>query len=94
MEIGASAYWSELMQVQTLDNLFDRGIIQDAATYLESIPDGYIKNKQKLINQIRELQGGMENDGAVPLVPDGNLSGFGPGGAAGSQMPQPPVYPV
>lgn len=94
VEIGASAYWSELMQVQTLDNLFDRGIIQDAATYLESIPDGYIKNKQKLINQIRELQGGMENDGAVPLVPDGNLSGFGPGGAAGSQMPQPPVYPV
>ena len=39
IEVGASTYWSELLQVQTMDNLFSIGIISDAITYLESIPD-------------------------------------------------------
>lgn len=91
VDIGTSAYWSELMQVQTLDNLFDRGIITDAATYLESIPDGYIKQKQKLINQLKQMRGGMEN-GGMPVVPDSGAGGFGPAGAAGGQMPQSPMY--
>ena len=54
VNIGASAYWSEVMQVQTADNLFANGIIKDAELYLESIPDAYIKNKQKIIQAVRE----------------------------------------
>lgn len=77
VDIGASAYWSELMQVQTLDNLFTNGIITDAVTYLEGIPDAYVKNKQKIIEKLKEqqqlaqsaamMQGGGAN--ALPAVP-------------------------
>lgn len=56
VNVGASAYWSEIMQVQTADNLFQKGIITNPITYLESIPDAYIKNKQKIINEIRQQQ--------------------------------------
>lgn len=68
IDVGASAYWSELMQVQTLDNLFTRGIIADAVTYLEGIPDSYIRNKQKIINKLKE-QGGLNN--AMPQLQSG-----------------------
>lgn len=53
VNVGASAYWSEIMQIQTADNLFSKGIITDAEIYLDSIPDSYIKNKQKIIDDIR-----------------------------------------
>ena len=54
VDVGASTYWSELMQVQTLDNMFTRGIITDAVTYLEQIPDRYISGKAKLIEKLKE----------------------------------------
>ena len=54
VNVGASAYWSEIMQVQTADNLFLRGIIKDPELYLNSIPDCYIKNKQKIIQALRD----------------------------------------
>lgn len=85
IDIGASTYWSELMQVQTTDNLFANGIITDAVTYLESIPDGYVKNKQEIIRKIKEKQaqdqllqqaaamGGVVN-GSVPKMQDGVVS--------------------
>ena len=56
IDIGASTYWSELMQVQTTDNLFSKGIITDAVTYLEAIPNGYIKNKGDIIKKLKEKQ--------------------------------------
>ena len=56
VNVGASAYWSEIMQTQTADNLFQKGVIINPITYLESIPDAYIKNKQKIINEIRQQQ--------------------------------------
>lgn len=56
VDVGASSYWSEMMQVQTMDNLFSKGIITDAVTYLESIPAKYIKGKDKIIEQVKEQQ--------------------------------------
>ena len=56
IDAGASTFWSELTQVQTLDALFSKGIITDAVSYLEAIPDHYIKNKNKLIEQIKTQQ--------------------------------------
>lgn len=56
VDVGSSAYWSEITQLQTSDNLFSKGIIQDAVIYLESIPDRYIKNKQAIIDKLRENQ--------------------------------------
>lgn len=60
VDIGASTYWSEMMQVQTIDNLFAKNIITDAVMYLESIPDGFIKNKQSLIDKIKAKQQEMQ----------------------------------
>ncbi len=60
IDIGAGSYWSELMQVQTLDSLMANKIIPDALTYLEAIPDGYIKNKNKIIQKVKEQQSLMQ----------------------------------
>ena len=54
VDIGAASYWSELMQVQTMDNLYTNQIITDPVTYLDSIPNGYIKNKSKIIDQVKK----------------------------------------
>lgn len=57
IDVGQSSYWSELAVIQTLDNLLDRGLIE-FIDYLDRIPDGYIVNKQGLINKIKEgIQG-------------------------------------
>lgn len=56
VNIGASTYWSEIMQMQTLDNLMVKNIIADPALYLESIPSQYLPNKQKLLAHVREQQ--------------------------------------
>lgn len=78
VEIGQSSYWSELTQIQTADNLLAKGIIPDAVTYLESIPDKFIKNKSKLVKLLRETikqqeqMTQMQNDmqgGVAPLMP-------------------------
>ena len=57
IEVGASSYWSEITQIATLDNLMAMKIIPSAKLYLEAIPDGYIKNKQKIIDGIEEIEG-------------------------------------
>ena len=53
VDIGSAAYWSELMQVQTMDNLFKMGVITDVVTYLEGIPEQYLKNKSKILAKLR-----------------------------------------
>ncbi len=94
VDVGASAYWSEIMQVQTIDNLYRQRIITDPVTYLESVPDGYIFNKAKLLAKVKEqndlqaqvqmltqqLQAlqGGAQNGLVSQMPDG----YG-GGTAG-----------
>nr|DAE11376.1 MAG TPA: Portal protein dodecamer 3.3A [Myoviridae sp. ctWiL39] len=56
VDVGAAAYWSELTQVQTLDNLFNKQIITDPVDYLEAVPDRYIKNKNKIIESVKRQQ--------------------------------------
>lgn len=65
VDIGASSYWSELMQAQTLDNLFAKGVITDAADYVESIPGTYLKNKAKLLQTLREKQNAVQTGGTA-----------------------------
>ncbi len=54
VNIGSASYWSQLMQVQTMDAFFGNGIIDDALIYLEHIPDGYVSGKDELISELRE----------------------------------------
>lgn len=60
IEVGPSAYWSEIYQIQTLDNLYEKGIIRDATTYLESIPSGYVKNKAAILDDLKKMQDNAE----------------------------------
>lgn len=52
LDVGASAYWSEIASMQTLDNLLmqDKIGIDD---YLERIPDGYISHRQELLEKLK-----------------------------------------
>ncbi len=52
IDVGASAYYSEIASIQTLDNLLSQGRI-DIVQYLERIPDGYVNDRRGLIRQLR-----------------------------------------
>ena len=56
VDIGASAYWSETAQTQTLDNLFSAGILTDAEVYLKNVPDKMLKNKNDILQAVREAK--------------------------------------
>lgn len=53
VDVGEASYWSEVASIQTLDNLLTNGMI-DIVDYLERIPNGYIPQRQELINKINE----------------------------------------
>ncbi len=50
-EAGPSSYWSDIASVNTLDSLLKGGYIT-LKQYLERIPDGYIPDKEKLLEEI------------------------------------------
>lgn len=56
VDIGEASYWSELTQLQTMDSLFQKGLITDALLYLDGIPDKYIPNKKKIMDALKEQQ--------------------------------------
>lgn len=56
LDVGGSAYWSEIAQMNTLDNLLMNGQI-NVVDYLERVPNGYISNQAELIAQLRERMG-------------------------------------
>lgn len=59
LDVGGSAYWSEIAQMQTLDNLLMNQQI-NVIDYLERVPNGYISNQQELIQTLRERMGMAE----------------------------------
>ena len=74
VDIGSAAYWSEVMQMQTLDNMFARGIIPDAITYIEGIPDQYIRGKGKILDKLRDKMaaaGGAEEAAMAEIAAPG-----------------------
>lgn len=64
LDVGASAYWSEIASMQSLDNLMMQGLIS-AADYLERIPSGMIPKKEELIATLR---GGGSTPPRIPPV--------------------------
>lgn len=82
LDVGGSAYWSEIAQMQTLDNLLMNGQI-NVVDYLERVPNGYISNQQELIQTLRQRLGLVQNpmpsqvsgtQGAVQAGTAGTLS--------------------
>lgn len=74
VKIGSSAYFSEIAQIQTLDGLFNKGIIKDPILYLESIPDAYLPNKSKLIDSLKEQIKQQEQMAQLPQQPPQGIS--------------------
>lgn len=69
VDVGGASYWNEMAQISTIDNLFSKGVITDPVTYLEAIPDNYIKNKQQIIADYQKQRQQQEVMGnAVPAV--------------------------
>ena len=76
VNIGPSEYWSESAQIQTLDNLFTKGIIEDAVIYLENVPDRVLPNKNKIIDAIKQNSVGQQilnNYGQQEVMTDETL---------------------
>ena len=63
LDIGASAYWSEIASLQTLDHLLTQGKIS-LIDYLERVPNGYISKQQELLDKLRA---GEKAKGEVPF---------------------------
>jgi len=53
VEVGTAAYWSEITQQASLDNLFASGVL-DAKLYVESIPDNNLRNKGKIVEYLEK----------------------------------------
>jgi len=65
-DVGASSYWSEMANVQTLENLMMNDRI-DTVDFLERLPSGYLVKKQELIDKLNAKSAlpppGMPNTG-------------------------------
>jgi hypothetical protein len=55
IDVGPSSRWSEAASMETLDNLLDKQLISDIE-YFERIPDGFIKDKQGLLDSRKAMQ--------------------------------------
>lgn len=53
VEVGASTYWSEISELQTLDALL-KGQYIDFTDYLERLPNGLISKKKELMEKIAQ----------------------------------------
>ena len=51
-DVGASSYWSEMANVQTLENLMMNNRIE-TVDFLERLPSGYLVKKQELIDKLK-----------------------------------------
>ena len=51
-DVGASSYWSEMANVQTLENLLMNNRI-DTVDFLDRLPNGYLMKKQELIDKLK-----------------------------------------
>ena len=68
-DVGASSYWSEIANMQTLDNLMMNNKIS-LRQYLERVPSGYISKKQELINENKALEAPPAASGGTGMSPE------------------------
>lgn len=66
-DVGATTYYSELAEVQTLDNLRRDGIL-DAVDYLERLPDKLIPRKSELIEKLKSAATAEAAADALPKI--------------------------
>ena len=81
-DVGASSYWSEMANVQTLENLMMNNRI-DTVDFLERLPSGYLVKKQELIDKLK----------AQTMMPSPGAQGMGTGMSAETLAEDIPVNP-
>lgn len=64
LDAGASTYWSEIANMQTLDNLLMQGKIP-TSEYLRRLPNGQITDREKLVAITRAAEHGQMVDAAA-----------------------------
>lgn len=77
LDAGASSYWSEIANMQTLDNLLMQGKIP-TSEYLRRLPSGQITDREALIAVVRAAEQGQSIDPAAlrqTLTPTSNENG-------------------
>lgn len=79
VDIGNGAQYSEIAQVNTLDKLFQSQVIDEQA-YVENIPDKYILNKSKILENVKARkqqaeQAMQQQMQAQQLLPDQQMIG-------------------
>ena len=82
-DVGASSYWSEMANVQTLENLMMNNRI-DTVDFLERLPSGYLVKKQELIDKLK----------AQSMLPPPGAEGMGTGMSTETLAEDMPVNPV
>jgi hypothetical protein len=73
IDVGPSSYWSEITSAQTLDNLMQAEKI-NFLQYLERMPDGYIPQKQELIDDIKAMETQKANNPPPPEPPSTSIA--------------------
>ncbi len=69
VDVGASSMWSEMESIQTLDHLFDRGIV-NVEQYLSRLPKGIVPNLNGLLRELQSAPAPVEaNLAAVTDMP-------------------------
>ena len=86
VDVGDANYWDPNSQASMLERLLNAGIITDPVMFLDHIPDGLLKDKERLKAELKEVQ-----KNAMSQMPSGN-AGMAAGGALGGiPMPQMPT---
>ena len=65
VDVGASSMWSEMESIQTLDHLFDRGIVT-VEQYLSRLPKGIVPNVNGLLRELHTAPAPAEAETAEP----------------------------
>lgn len=90
-DIGDINYWDPKSQAQMLENLWGAGMfkdangIPDAVMFLEHMPDGLLKDKERLIAELKEAK-----NNAMSVMQNPNAIGAAGAGAGGLPMPAMP----
>ena len=86
-DVGASSYWSEMANMQTLDNLLMNKQIT-LKQYLERLPSGYISKKQELIQEVEAMSATQPaiTNGGTGIAKDNIANMPIPGGAGNGAL--------
>ena len=71
VDVGASTLWSESRAIRTLDNLFDRQVI-DVVQYLKRLPKGTVPDVGGLIREMQKANEAVDDNAPTPenFTPD------------------------